>query len=287
MRPSTNTSRPAIAGDRFHTDILRIAVSRLPLAAFSHSTRAGCPAEPYKSGLLGSTPRRAISACLGSLLLLLSAGMDAGAQQPVARVTGPRESRPGALVVLDATESVGTGRLWLLAVSPEETSFLPVESGLKCIFASPTPGVYRFVLVVSGTNANGGPAADMTTHEVRLVGGTVTDPTKPPIDPPNPPPDPSRKPTRVTYVWEKDQAEIPAGVQSALQAANEDSSVVASDFECGTTDGDGDTPDQYKVALYEATKAGIPALVVEFSSGPARVVKSPKTAKEVTEAMKP
>lgn len=114
----------------------------------------------------------------------------ASAQLPKAVITGPKESRPGALVVLDATESTGVGRLWLLAVSPEETSFLPVESGLKCIFASPTAGSYTFVLVVSGTNSNGGPAVDMATHTV-ILRGPVPPPPEPPPDPPPPPPRPA------------------------------------------------------------------------------------------------
>ncbi len=112
-------------------------------------------------------------------LLLAAAAL---AQSPRAVITGPKESRPGSLVVLDATESEGTGRLWLLAVSPEATSFLPVDGGLKCIFASPTPGVYTFVLVVAGTNPNGGPAADMATHSVHLTGPS------PPVPPPGPGP---------------------------------------------------------------------------------------------------
>lgn len=116
------------------------------------------------------------------LLIWLLLAATALAQTPRAVITGPKESRPGALVVLDATESEGTGRLWLLAVSPEATSFLPVESGLKCIFASPTPGDYTFVLVVSGNNPNGGPAADMATHTVRLAEAD------PPVPPPGPEP---------------------------------------------------------------------------------------------------
>jgi hypothetical protein len=113
----------------------------------------------------------------------------AAAQTPKAVITGPKESRCGALVVLDATESQGVGRLWLLAVSPEETSFLPVDSGLKCIFASPVAGTYRFVLVVAGTNANGGPAADVATHSVRLTGGMPPPQPPDPVDPdvPTPP----------------------------------------------------------------------------------------------------
>lgn len=118
--------------------------------------------------------------------LLAAFASSALATEPRAVITGPKESRPGALVVLDATESTGIGRMWLLAVSPEPTSFLPVENGLKCIFASPTPGEYVFILVVSGTNANGGPAAAMAQHTVTLLGPRPPpDPPKPPIPPPS------------------------------------------------------------------------------------------------------
>jgi len=146
---ATNSRLRPIAGDRSKRDILRIASYRLPI--------------------------------LSAVFFLLMLAAPLFAQSPKAVITGPRDSRPGALVVLDASESTGTGRLWLLAVSPEETSFLPVESGLKCIFASPTPGVYTFVLVVAGTNANGGAAADMATHTITLRGGTIPPPTPPPV----------------------------------------------------------------------------------------------------------
>lgn len=106
----------------------------------------------------------------------------ADGQMPRAIVTGPKEARCGALVVLDASASEGVGRLWLLAVAPEETSFLPVEAATKCIFASPTPGRYEFVLIVAGTNVNGGPAAEMARHTVTLSGGTIPPPPPPPPD---------------------------------------------------------------------------------------------------------
>jgi hypothetical protein len=143
-----------------------------------------------------NSPRLVFFAAAAAVFLLFALAAPLFAQVPRAIVTGPKESRCGSLIVLDASESVGTSRLWLLAVSPEETSFLPVESGLKCIFASPVSGVYRFVLVVAGTNANGGAVADMTTHTVTLSGGTVT---PPPITPP-PPTDPTTPPSATTGV---------------------------------------------------------------------------------------
>jgi hypothetical protein len=122
-------------------------------------------------------------------LLLIAAGIAQAQVAPKAVITGPKEARCGSLVVLDATESTGTGRLWLLAVSPEETSFLPVEAGRQCIFASPVAGAYRFVLVVCGTNTNGGPAADMATHTVVL-----RSPDVPPVPSPVPPSPPTTNP---------------------------------------------------------------------------------------------
>jgi len=122
-------------------------------------------------------------------------------QTPRAVITGPKEQRPGSLVVLDATESQGLGRVWLLAISPEPTSFLPVEAGLKVIFASPTPGDYTFVLVVSGTNANGGPMADMATHTVTLLGPRPPPvPPQPPTPPPGPDPPQPPETTGVAYL---------------------------------------------------------------------------------------
>jgi len=210
----------------------------------------------------------------------------AAAQPPKAVITGPKESRCGSLVVLDATESVGTSRLWLLAVSPEETSFLPVETGLKCIFASPVPGRYQFVLVVAGTNANGGAVAEMTTHIVQLTGGIT--PPDPPPDPPSDPikPPPQIKATAVTYVYEKDQTSPPRAVQAALDRINAAGSVVASVFEQDSTSGTGAVPAQYRVALAAAKTAGLPCLVVIADDQVLRVVKNPQTESEILEAVK-
>jgi hypothetical protein len=152
---------------------------------------------------------------LSALFLLLALCGSALAQLPRAIVTGPREARCGSLIVLDASESTGTGRLWLLAVSPEETSFLPVESGIKAIFASPTPGRYTFVLVVSGVNSNGGPAADMATHSVTLSGGTPPQPPGP--QPPNPPTPPVNAGRRLIVVLRETESSDVATATAILK----------------------------------------------------------------------
>jgi hypothetical protein len=225
-------------------------------------------------------------AILGVLPIVLACAV-AAAQAPKAVITGPREARCGALVVLDASESIGMGRLWLLAASPEETSFLPVEQALKCIMASPTPGAYRFVLIVSGTDSAGGPAADMATHTVVLRGAEVPPPPPPdePTDPTKPPPQPQA--TAVTYIYEKDQHNPPRAVQAALDRLNAaGSGIVASVFEQDTTSGTGQVPAQYRAQLQAAKSAGLPCLVVVAGDQVLRVVKDPKTADEVLEALK-
>lgn len=107
------------------------------------------------------------------------------AQSPKAVITGPKEAAVGDMVVMDASESVGTSRLWLQAVAPMPKSFLPVDSGTRCVFATGTPGRYVFVLVVAGTGANGNALAEMATHTLD-VGG--------PAPGPNPTPPPSTNP---------------------------------------------------------------------------------------------
>lgn len=207
----------------------------------------------------------------------------AAAQSPKAVITGPKDARCGSLVVLDASESTGTGRLWLLAVSPEETSFLAVESGLKCILASPTPGAYTFVLVVSGTNANGGPAAEMATHTILLRG-----PDPPPVPPPDPPPDPPQPTTvdRVTYVYEKDETAVPREVAAALTKINaQQLGITAGEFERDGKTGVDKVPRQYRIALEAALKAGLPCLVVQSGNAIVRTVRDPTTEAEVTEAL--
>lgn len=221
--------------------------------------------------------------CSAMLAIIVTCLMCVGvaAETPKAVITGPKDARCGSLVVLDATESVGTSRLWLLAVSPDETSFLPVESGLKCIFASPVAGRYQFVLVVAGTNTNGGAAAEMATHTVQLTG--ITPPPTPPPDPTDPP---LPKATAVIYVYEKDQHSPPRAVQAALDRINAAGSVVASIFEQDATSGTGQVPAQYRAALAAAKAAGLPCLVVTAGDQVLRVVTNPQTEADVSEALK-
>jgi hypothetical protein len=108
----------------------------------------------------------------------------------------------------------------------------------------------------------------------------------PPIDP-DKPVDPSLKVTRATYIYEKDNNTIPRAVVKALQQLNADGSgIVATEFEQNTTDGNGEVPDQYKIALEAAKKAGLPCLIVQAGDTVKKTVKDPKTTAEVLEACK-
>lgn len=91
--------------------------------------------------------------------------------------------------------------------------------------------------------------------------------------------------TDVVYVYEKDETAIPNGVESAINQLNRDKKLTATIFEQDTKDGSGDTPEQYKAALAAAKKAGLPALVVLANGSVLKVVKDPKDAQAVLEAV--
>lgn len=110
------------------------------------------------------------------------------------------------------------------------------------------------------------------------VGGTITVPT----EPDTPPVDTTTRIDRVTYVYEKDQNIAPRPVSFALHRLNtEYKDVIASEFEEDSTDGTGEVPEQYKIALEAARKEGLPALVIQAGSKVVRVLKAPKTEAEV------
>jgi len=110
---------------------------------------------------------------LATLAALLLAAPLWGQQ---AVIVAPAKVSPGDLVVLDGSQSKGTGHVWKL-VSSDKT-FLPVDGGVKCVFATGAPGLYSFVLAV----ADGG-KADLAVH-VLQVGEAI--PPVPPVPPPTP-----------------------------------------------------------------------------------------------------
>jgi len=94
-----------------------------------------------------------------------------------------------------------------------------------------------------------------------------------------------KKPTKATYVYEQRAGSVPSAVLSALNTLNR-SGVVATPVDQHVLGGGDAIPAQYVVAMEEAKKAGIPCLVVEYSTGPPKVVKAPTTAEQVLEAVK-
>lgn len=100
------------------------------------------------------------------------------------------------------------------------------------------------------------------------------------------PVDPNTTVTSATYVYEKDDTAIPVGVSTALNRLNRERNIRATLFEDDTVDGDGDVPDQYKVALQAAVQAGLPAFVVQAGDKVLTVVKAPATEQQILEAVR-
>jgi len=110
-----------------------------------------------------------------------------------------------------------------------------------------------------------------------------------PVDPDKPEPvvpsDPTVRVDRVTYVYEKDDGSVPRPVAFALAKLSQ-THVIATEFDQHSTNGSGQVPSQYKIALAAARQAGLPALVVQSGDQVVRVVKSPTTEAAVMEAAK-
>lgn len=177
---------------------------------------------------------------------------------------------------------------------PFEDMELALGSGglrLKLYFSSSKPGVYVLILVDGNTGA-------LATHRITVTGAvppadptpgpgpTTPGPTTPPSDPPTNPPTQPMRVTRVTYVYEKKDP-IPPQVISALNTINRSQSgVVCSLFDQDTPSATGAVPWQYKIALEQALKTGLPCLVVQSGDRVYRAIKDPKTSEQVMEAVK-
>ena len=213
------------------------------------------------------------------------------------RLVGPTECEPGepitivvhGLPAVDLAAPIGDQVAWVDSMrfvlsAPGDTPELSKELAmtvapwgwlLRVTFTPEAPGTY--LLVCDWNEAPYG----LAVHRISARG-----PPEPeePVDPTNPPL--TTKPTAVTYVYEKDQTNPPREVQAALNQLNAAGSLVASVFEQDTTDGDGDTPEQYQAALTAAKAAGLPCLVVLAGDRVLRVVRDPQTLGAVLEAVK-
>ena len=89
----------------------------------------------------------------------------------------------------------------------------------------------------------------------------------------------SGKVTQATYIYEKDESVPPRDVQAALRDLNANG-ILAAAIDDDVVNGDGDVPEQYKIAL--AAAAGkIPCLVVQAGDKVLKVIEDP-TAADVT-----
>lgn len=129
------------------------------------------------------------------VISLLIAGVCSG--QVTAIVTGPKESDPGDLVVLDASGSTATAFRWVLLGSKK--TYLTFDGGKRLVFASGQPGEYTFILVTAGQSQGG--ALDVATAEHILRIGDFT-PPNPPVPPvPNPVPVVTTKSPKTILIW--------------------------------------------------------------------------------------
>ena len=94
------------------------------------------------------------------------------------------------------------------------------------------------------------------------------------------------KATAATYVYEQREGSVPAPVLAALSQLNGEKHILATTLDVDVKDGTGDEPEQYKVVLAAARKAGLPALVITSGDKVLAVVANPKTEQVVLEAVK-
>jgi len=97
---------------------------------------------------------------------------------------------------------------------------------------------------------------------------------------------PDNAATSVTYVYEKDDTAVPSGVRAGLNRVNRESkgAIDATEVDDDVIDGTDAIADQYKIAIPEARKAGLPALVTLAGDEVLSVVLAPTTEQQVLEA---
>ena len=98
--------------------------------------------------------------------------------QPKAVIDGPKTGATGDLIVLDGSQSVGDGHLWVMPANLQTLACGDVGPG-QIAFASGKAGVYTFSLIVADKTA----AIDHVTHTVAIGGATEPGPVDPPDEP--------------------------------------------------------------------------------------------------------
>jgi hypothetical protein len=211
----------------------------------------------------------------------------------------PPTFRVGGNTTLDASGSVGDRVEWKIT----DSRFLMIGDGRKqaITFTDPDapnaadPFAVTLLVFTVDPATKAITSVDSDVAIVRLAGPPVVQPAPPgpaPVDPSEPGTpttptvDPTTKATAATYVYEKDTTAIPAAVMAGLNRLNREKKIIATVFEQDTTDGTDQVPEQYKAAVAEAKKAGLPCLVVMAGANVLAIVKAPTTVEQVWEAVK-
>lgn len=208
--------------------------------------------------------------------------------QVTAVVTGPKDSLPGDLVVLDASGSTASAFRWVLLGSKK--TYLTFDGGKRLVFASGQPGEYTFILVTAG-QGQGGALEVATAEHVVAIGGPVVVPAPKPVPTPEPKPvDPPEVPRKLRAVlfYEKSRHAVPRAVAQAISEANVDLSRTPF-VEALMLDHDVEPLPANLVPLRdEARRIGLPALVVAdwVSNTILRSVRNPTQASQIEEALR-
>jgi hypothetical protein len=141
-------------------------------------------------------PRKLAIIALALCLWVTSAALCA---EPRAVIRAPESASPGDLVILDASDSSGLDLIWELTNS--EKSYLPVDGGKRCVFASGAPGRYVFLLIAVDVDEAAKKGLTAKARHVLTIGtpGPTPPPGPGPI-PPGPAPAPVLGRLYVSYV---------------------------------------------------------------------------------------
>lgn len=213
---------------------------------------------------------------------------------PEFAIDGLTEIEPGRMLTLTITGITATAAIdgplpgvsWLMYPKTDDQR---IERNGHAIHATwPGPCHVWFVASVNNPDPTAKPLVAMKL--VKVGEPKTPEPDTKPATPATPStpitpvvPSPVK---RVTYVYEKDDGEIPSEVAVALDRLNRDRKIMATKFEDDSTDGDEQVPEQYKAALAIAREFGEPILVIEFIDGRTPLyVKSPTTKEQVLQAV--
>lgn len=213
---------------------------------------------------------------------------------PEFAIDGLTEIEPGRMLTLTITGITATAAIdgplpgvsWLMYPKTDDQR---IERNGHAIHATwPGPCHVWFVASVNNPDPTAKPLVAMKLVKVGEPKTPEPD-TKPatPTTPSTPSTPVAPSPVkRVTYVYEKDDGEIPSEVAVALDRLNRDRKIMATKFEDDSTDGDDQVPEQYKAALAIAREFGEPILVIEFIDGRTPLyVKGPTTKEQVLQAV--